>query len=153
MKNVKMYRNRRENRRKRSGFTLLELMIVMFILLLLAGLSISFFGGMQEDAKKKTTLTYVKLLESAVDQYYMTVGRCPPNLDALINPPQDLPDPGKWAGPYILDSASDTDPWGNQYMYEIGTQRSRKGYAIWSLGPDGSDGTDDDICSWKVIKN
>ena len=154
MKNVKMYRNRGENRRKRSGFTLMEILIVIFILLLLAGIAVGVFNGTRERAKIDTTKINIRVLKSQVDRYNLEVGNYPTTaqgLDALLQPPADLPDPSKWGGPYLEDNTSPLDPWGNPYQYVSPSQHTRGGFDIWSLGPDGQDGTDDDIGTWSKL--
>lgn len=146
-----MYRNRREFQRRRSGFTLVELMITLFILLLVMGLMVRNYLGFREKAKYDTATAYVKMLDGAVDQYNAVVGSYPATLDDLIICPQEL-DAIKWAGPYLKDSAVATDPWGNPYCYVYPGQHSRTGAAdIWSWGPDMIDnnGDGDDIVSWR----
>ena len=67
-------------------------------------------------------------------------------LDALRMPPPDVP-PGKWNGPY-LDSAVPLDPWGSPYQYMFPGSRNPDSYDLWSCGPDGMNGTEDDIGNW-----
>ena len=54
-----------------------------------------------------------------------------------------------WDGPYVNQDAIPKDPWGNEYQYEYPPTNGTGDYPdIWSYGPDGEDGTDDDIVSW-----
>ena len=82
------------------------------------------------------------LLNGAAELYELDVGEPPPNLDALLQMPSDLPNPTKWAGPYLDKPQLPVDPWNNAYQYEL---LGKGGFRIWSLGPDGLSGSWDDI--------
>ena len=145
-------KNHRKNQllRRAGGFTLLEVMLVLFILVTLVSLSIGLVQGQRERANRRAAFTYVKTLENAVKFYDNDVGFPPTTeqgLMALTAVPADLPNPAAWGGPYIEDNARSRDPWGNDYQY-ISPGRTGRPYDIWSYGPDGLDGTDDDIGSW-----
>ncbi|MDR3199405.1 MAG: type II secretion system major pseudopilin GspG [Planctomycetaceae bacterium] len=133
------------------GFTLIEVLTVIFILLVLASAAVVAYRGTQEKANIDSTVLYVKNLSSALEMYQAHVGRFPTTeqgLSALLNPPSDLSNPARWSGPYLKDSAAAVDPWGNPYQYVCPGTRTRDGYDIWSFGPDGNDNTDDDIGNW-----
>ena len=89
-------------------------------------------------------------LENALEMYGLDVGRYPTTaegLDALRKPPADAPANGKWKGPYLTKPAP-SDPWGHPYRYAApGTHRARS-FDLWSAGPDGVNGTTDDIANW-----
>jgi general secretion pathway protein G len=145
-----MERNRRDRYPQRGGFTLLEVLIVLFILMTLASLAVVTLRGTQVRAQREATFTYVNTLKGAVDRYTLHVGRPPTTeqgLAALFAAPPDLQNPGSWAGPYLEARATTIDPWGNEYQY-ISPGRDGREFDIWSFGPDGTDGTDDDIGSW-----
>ncbi|MCL2742765.1 MAG: type II secretion system major pseudopilin GspG [Planctomycetaceae bacterium] len=155
--NSRFYKNnfRRNNFRKgnshRGGFTLVEVMIVLFILLSIAAVGVVAVLNARERANIDSTQAYIRALASALDLYSAHVGRFPTpeqGLNALMEAPGDLPDPSKWSGPYLKDSARTEDPWGNPYQYTAPGQRSRDGYDVWSFGPNGIDGDDDDIGNW-----
>jgi len=142
------------NRRKRSphhgGFTLIEVLVVLFILVVIAGLGVTAIFGRLDMANRRATFTYVKSLETAVKGYELDMGRPPTTeqgLAALQNVPADAPNPGRWAGPYIESTAASKDPWGNDYRY-VSPGREGRSFDIWSVGKDGIDGTEDDIGSW-----
>ena len=144
-----MQRNKRNRCSKRGGFTLLEVMIVLFILVTLAAFAVVAVQGQQRRASIRAAFSYVKLLERQVDTFQLDVGRPPTTEEgimALIVCPSNVSE-GKWGGPYLRDTASDRDPWGNVYQYSS-PGRDNRDFAIWSFGPDGTDGTDDDIGSW-----
>jgi general secretion pathway protein G len=147
-----MRKNRQNREPQRSGFTLLEVMVVLIILVTLASLSVVAVQGQLAKARTRAARTYVKMLENAVDQYVLDMGRPPTNeqgLGALVHAPSGLPNSDDWGGPYLKDTATSRDPWGNEYQYASPGPRSSREFEIWSYGPDMTDGTDDDIASWK----
>ena len=75
--------------------------------------------------------------------FELHVGRMPTSLDELVNPPANPAEAEKWAGPYV--EKIPLDPWDNAYQFESdGVNKPR----IWSFGPDGQNGTQDDIGNW-----
>ena len=135
--------NTRRNRR-RTAFTLMEVLLVLAILVILGSMVGFFLVGMQKGAYEDLSKTQMGYFEQQLDAYQLHVGSYPSTaqgLDALRNQPQDLPNPKKWRGPYSKKDIP-LDPWGNPYQYELvgGDQ-----YRIWSWGPDRQNGTDDDI--------
>ena len=96
--------------------------------------------------QKMNAFAYTKMLEAAVERYTLDVGHSPTTaqgLMALIIPPE----PDHWAGPYIREVNRLHDPWGNEYQYR-NPGRNNRDFDIWSLGPDGIDGTEDDVGNW-----
>jgi general secretion pathway protein G len=63
---------------------------------------------------------------------------------ALVEKPREAKN---WHGPY-LDGKIPKDPWGNDYLYECPGTHNRDAYDLWSAGPDGVSGTEDDITNW-----
>lgn len=138
----------RRNRHRR-GLTLIEVLIVLTILLVIASLAVTNLIPMQRRAYENAARTQIKAFEQACDAYYLDLNDFPPTLDALITPPADLPDPTKWNGPYLNAQAVPLDPWQHEYLYMYPPQRNTTGRPdIWSMGPDGVDGTEDDITNW-----
>jgi len=145
-----MKTNRRNRSLHRDGFTLIEVLVVLFILVSIAGLAVTAVLGRLNVANKRAAYTYIKSLETATKGYELDMGRPPTTeqgLAALITVPGDVHNPGSWAGPYIESTASSQDPWRNDYQY-MSPGRDGRSFDIWSFGPDGVDGTDDDIGSW-----
>lgn len=128
--------------RGRRGFTLMEVLLVLAILVILGGTATFFFAGMQTNANKRAALTQINATKSFLEAYHLDVGTYPASLDDLYQAPADLRNPNKWQGPYI-DKPIPPDPWDNPYQYEV----SGNQYKIWSFGPDGTNNTEDDITS------
>jgi general secretion pathway protein G len=131
------------------GFTLVELLVVLAILGLLAGLVgpqvMKFLGS----SKTKTAALQVEDLAATLDLYRLELGRYPTSaegLQALVS------DPGisNWNGPYLKKSQVPKDPWGNDYQYRSPGQNGP--FDVWSLGADGQEGGEgenQDIRSWE----
>src|SRR5208283_500101 len=126
------------------GFTLIELMLVLVILGILAGLVLPKFSGRAEQAKETAAITQIATFKPALSAYEVGTGSYPREQDglrALVVQPADV---GGWRGPY-LESDVPLDPWGHPYIYQYPSKRYPSGYDIISMGPDGQLGTADDI--------
>lgn len=90
-------------------------------------------------------------LTAAIDLFKMNVGRYPKNLKELTEEPKEEAAAEKWQGPYVKTdpSGSIKDPWGRDIRYRLPGQHNAEQYDVWSVGPDGRDGTEDDIGNWK----
>lgn len=120
-----------------SGFTLLELLVVIVVIGLLAGLVAPRYFDTVGKSKAKVARAQIDSLEKALDQYRLEVGSYPPaeqGLEALVvQPPGVL----NWQGPY-LKKAIPKDPWGNAYIYKL--SESKREIDLVSLGSDGQPG-------------
>ena len=133
--------------RRQRGFNLIELMVVLVILGLLAGLVGPRLLGRVDTSKVATADTQVKMLRSALLTYRLDVGEFPSTSDglaALMRPPADVAD--YWRGPY-LDDEVPLDPWRAPYRYEFPAS-NLQGFALYSLGADsapGGEGINEDV--------
>lgn len=127
--------------KKRSGFTLLELLLVMAILVVLASLATVAVLSMQRNALRSTALLEIKTLSKACKMYKLQVYSFPAKLEDLHTLPSGL-DMNSWGGPYVED-AIDGDPWHRPYQYS--PDDANDVVMISSSGPDGQSGTDDDV--------
>ncbi|MHC5039604.1 MAG: type II secretion system major pseudopilin GspG [Planctomycetota bacterium] len=140
-------------RRKNAGFTLVELILVLIILSLLAAIVVPKIVGRGREARINAAKGQVGMFKDALNQYaldnYDQFPSTEQGLDALVARPSSNPVPKKWKGPY-LDGLVPMDPWGNEYKYLFPSKHLPKGFDVWSMGPDGQDGTDDDIGTWNL---
>lgn len=131
-----------------SGFTLLELLVVMVIIGLLAGYVGPKYFAQVGKSEIKTARAQIDALEKALDQYRLDTGHYPAQelgLNALVVKPASE---AKWDGPY-LKKAVPLDPWGNAYVYTIPGQHGE--FDLLSYAKDGQPGgTGDatDITNW-----
>ena len=136
--------------RRRSGFTLLELVVVIIVLGLLAGIVAPQIIGRLSEAKSTTARTQIELLSVALDGYRLDNGSYPTTdqgLAALRERPTRSPVPTNWRGPY-LRKAVPLDPWGREYRYRAPGERNRSAFDLESLGRDGKvggEGEDADV--------
>jgi general secretion pathway protein G len=125
-----------------SGFTLLELMVVLLVLVLLASIAAPRVTHYLQKAKTETAKVQVEALAAAVDSFHLDLGRFPNNdegLQALITRP---PDGVKWDGPYVKKKESLTDPWGRAYRYRFPGQHGD--YDVFTLAAGEHEGGNDD---------
>ncbi len=137
-------RTRRMHRRRRGGFTLMEVLLVLAIIVILGSMVGIFIAQMQAGAYEDLAKTQMGMFETQLKAYRLHVGSLPNSnqgLDALMFAPTDLANPDKWRGPYSSKEIP-PDPWSNPYQYEM---VSAVQYRMWSWGADGMDGTEDDV--------
>lgn len=132
-----------------AGFTLIELMIVLFILGLLAALVAPRLMGRVGKAKQKAAQAQIQMLSTALDLFHLDVGRYPSDeegLKALVQRPENLPG---WAGPY-LEKGVPKDPWGRNYLYKFPGEHGT--YDLSTHGADGApggEGENSDIANYQ----
>jgi general secretion pathway protein G len=130
----------RRGSRIARGFTLMEILVVLAILGLLAGLTINHLGKIWVNTTAKTAL-----------MRYTLEMHAPPTtaegLQALVVAPTART--SDWHGPYFDPPEVPVDPWGEPYQYAAPGVHNESGFDIWSKGPDKQNGTADDIGNWK----
>lgn len=135
--------------RPAAGFTLLEMLVVLVIIGLVAGLVGPRLFSKVDSSKIQTAGVQIKLLRGAVESMRMDIGAYPTaeqGLDLLVTAPSDPRLRERWKGPY-LDETVPMDPWGNPYQYRVPGEDGRP-FSIVSLGADGKpggEGNDADI--------
>ncbi|MBX3358756.1 MAG: type II secretion system major pseudopilin GspG [Phycisphaeraceae bacterium] len=146
---------RRVIRRAPRGFTLLEVMIVIVIILAIAGLVTVNLMGTKQEATKGTVQIQLKSFKDALKQFNLTFNRFPTDEEGLVvlwdKSALSEEDQGSWR-PY-LDEATPKDPWGSEWGYKAVGEKGPEGmFDLWSYGPDKQDGTEDDISVWKATE-
>lgn len=134
----------RQARRRSSkqGFTLLELLLVMAILVVLAGLGTVAYTKLGSSANVKACRLAIKEIKDTCIAYKLQNGMYPRSLQDLVTPPSGM-NRAEWGGPYFQDAKLPVDPWKNQFVYSANEQQDR--VFVSSNGPDGAKGTADDI--------
>jgi general secretion pathway protein G len=134
----------------RSGFTLLEVVVVIIVLGLLAAIVAPQILGRVSDARTTAAQTQIELFGTALDNYRLDNGAYPTTdqgLAALRERPTRAPVPTNWRGPYLRKDVP-LDPWGKPYIYRSPGERNASGYDLMSLGRDGKlggEGEDRDV--------
>ena len=122
---------------KQTGFTLLELLVVIVIIGLLAGYVAPRYFSQVGKSEIQVAKAQIESLEKALDQYRLDTRHYPSSeqgLEALVSKPANEPN---WSGPY-LKKAVPNDPWGRPYVYRVPGQRGE--FDVVSLGRDGKPG-------------
>ena len=135
------------------GFSLIEIMIVLVIIVALAGLVGLTLFSRQDDAKLQLARTDHSNIEKAMGFFRLDFGRFPTDEEgvAVLWSKSSLdPDVEEtmWKG--YLNEPLPTDRWGNEWGYrQISENTTEDRFDLWSNGPDGEEGTEDDITSWE----
>ena len=136
-----------------KGFTLIELMVVIVILGVLAGLIVPRIMGRPDEARQLKAKMQIESLETALKLYKLDNGAYPSTdqgLEALVAQPTSPPEPPNWKqGGYIKNLKK--DPWGNDYLYlNPGQQGEIDIYSLGADGAPGGEGINADIGSWDI---
>ena len=139
--------DKKRRKRIRHGFTMVEPMAILIIIGLLATLVVTKVASKIDQAKLITTKANLKMLHSAVNQFKMDTGRFPAEDVGLVELIQQPSDVKVWEeGGYLETTELPKDGWGLDFIYELFPE-SGKPFAIRSAGPDGQEGTEDDLLS------
>lgn len=131
-------------KKQQQGFTLLEMLVVLVIIGLLAGLVGPRIFGNVDKAKIQTADIQIKQLKGTLQALRLDIGRLPTNEEGLAllqTPPADEASKKLWKGPY-LEEALPIDPWNHPYQYSVPGANGQP-FALYSLGADGQMGGSD----------
>jgi general secretion pathway protein G len=143
---IEIHKAHTNSNQRRLGFTLTEIMLVVVIIGILAALVIPKIAGSSERARVTAAQADIKGgIKSAIGQYEVDNGFYPKSLQDLIVQPSNAKN---WHGPYFDPPKLPVDPWGIAYIYYYPGKHNPTSYDLLSVGPDGREGTDDDIGNW-----
>jgi general secretion pathway protein G len=125
---------------RRSGFTLVEIMVVVVIIGILATLVIARVVGRSDEARVKTTKALLVSVAGQLDIFKLNHGRYPDSLDELMHAPSWLQDPKTFPPEGYLRELP-VDAWSNKLIYRKGTA-ANKPFELLSYGADGREGGD-----------
>ncbi len=151
---------RRKSCKRRSAFTLLELLLVAGILAVLAAFAIPSLMGQAERAKidiAKAAVLRNGAIAKALSAYKWSMGKYPETdegLAALFKTKSEMKDDERYDGPYLEGTYEELlDAWGNPFEYKSPGEMNEEGYDLWSWGPnredDGGKEGSDDIKNWR----
>jgi len=134
---------------RNQGFTLMEMMLVLFIIALILGGGVYLMKNVGQDAeiskaKADTSAWETNLIRFKTRNLFLPTQQ--QGLEALVTQPNSDPKPKIWvqlAKPEALN-----DPWGHKYQYRNPGKHNPSSYDVFSLGPDGIEGTNDDVGNW-----
>lgn len=139
-----------QTRNKQQGFTLLEVMVVIVILGILASMVVPNLMGNKDKADQQKAVSDIVALENALDMYRLDNSIYPTTeqgLDALVQQPNSSPEPRNYREDGYVKRLPQ-DPWRNDYLLLSPGENGK--LDIFSMGPDGQAGTDDDIGNWNL---
>jgi general secretion pathway protein G len=139
----------RNNQYRPHGFTLVEMLLVLVIIGTLAAIVVPKLAGRSEQARVTAAQSQIAAFGTALDAFEVDNGYYPRGKDGLLDLLQAPRDASNWKGPY-LKSEIPPDPWGHAYIYDCPGKHNVSGYDLYSAGPDGRPGNEDDITSWST---
>ena len=126
-----------------SAFTLVEMLLVITIIGILAALVIPKMVGRSEQARQTAVRADLSAIKTALDAFEVDNGYYPKSMQDLLQQPNNAKN---WHGPYLEKVPQ--DPWGNNYLYYYPGKHNQNSYDLLSVGPDGKEGSEDNIGNW-----
>ena len=139
--------NKKNHRRNRRGFTIVEILVVVVIIGVLATLIVPSFIGRMGEARRAVAAAKLPNIETAIALFRQDYDRWPVNLDEIVNRPADI-DEAKWNQP-TLRAKDLLDPWNRQFLYREPGEHGA--FDLYSLGKDGQQGGEKDnadVTNW-----
>ncbi len=137
-----MIRDQKQTRKAERGFTLIELMLVIVILGILAGVAVTNLTGVGEDARRTRAQSDIATIQNAIRMFEISMGKYPSDEEGIEELTKKT-DEHKAFLPQVPK-----DPWGEPYGYREESEHEQDFPDVWSNGKDKQEGTDDDIGNW-----
>jgi general secretion pathway protein G len=138
------------NRTRQSAFTLVELLLVLTILAILAGIVLPKMTGRTQQARIARAQTEIATFSTALGAFEVDNGFYPKGRDGLLSLVQKPGNAQNWHGPYLENTTVvPLDPWNNAYIYECPGKHNPNGFDLMSAGPPGENNA---ICNWSTQK-
>ena len=136
----------RRDRKSEAGFTMMEIIVVVVIIGMLTALVAPNIMRRMMQSRENIAKIQISKIEGAVQLFAFDMGRFPTSSEGLQALSQNPTGGSSWRGPYLEKGVPD-DPWDKPYTYK--SPGTNGDFDICSAGPDGTEGTDDDVCNWK----
>jgi type II secretion system protein G len=127
-------------RNARAGFTLIEIMIAIAIVIILMGLAVPAFNSYRLRAQKSAAKIALKAIGQSIDDFENDIGSYPQTLDDLVRKPTNEALAKNWVAPYLKDKKGLKDPFGKKYVYQV-TPNQEHPYELYSYGSKRGKGT------------
>lgn len=131
------------------GFTLMEMMLVLFIIALILGGGVMMMQNVGLDAEISKAQSDIRTWETNLIRYKTKALALPTQaqgLESMVTKPTVEPIPRNWTP--MAKTEALLDPWQRKYQYRNPGKKNPASYDVFSFGPDGQDGTEDDIGNW-----
>lgn len=124
----------------------MEMILVLAIIGILVGMGIFTMKGVVRDAEIGKAVADIRTLQTNIVRYRTMAGFVPSQsqgLEAMVKKPSGNPAPRSWRP--LMEDSSLLDPWGHPFQYRNPGKKDPTGYDVYSMGPDGQDGNQDDV--------
>jgi general secretion pathway protein G len=123
------------NKQNKDGFTLIEILIAVALVLILGGIATFSYRGILASSARKATITTLKAIKNAIDNYETDIGELPENLRDLVKKPSNEKAAENWHAPYM--DKEPKDGWKHAFYYSPTPEGGEHPYALYSYGPKG----------------
>lgn len=136
-------------RLNKKAFTLLELLAVLTILAIVVGIAGPAIFNQITKGKTQAAKAQIASIEKSLNTYFLDCGHFPAELEYLISPPPEGADHCWDKRGYLEDKKLPLDPWGRPFFYIAPGENRPDSFDLYSAGPDGQAGTEDDVTNWE----
>ena len=133
----------------KKGFSLIEILIAIAIMGVIAVGAVQYLGGKLEQSRRDTTATTLQVVDGAIDNYHLDIGKYPETLADLSRKPYNESAAKKWTDPYLKQAVKNPeymplDGWGEEIQYDLHESGSARPYELYSFGKNGQDAPEDE---------